>query len=68
MADTVSIKLTQDELEILVDALESDMEGYVEAAKEARGNNNRADVQTFTEAGTRIQALMAKLQALIEED
>ncbi len=67
MADTVSIKLTQDELEILVDALESDMEGYVEAAKEARGNTRRDEVATYTEAANRIQALMARLQELIEE-
>ena len=39
----------------------------VEAAKEARGNNNRADVQTFTEAATRIQALLAKLQDLVDD-
>ena len=67
MADTVSIKLTQDELEILVDALESDLEGYVEAAKEARGNTRRDEVATYTEAANRIQALMARLQELIEE-
>ena len=68
MTATIKLALTGEEIEMLVDALEADMEGYVDAAKEARGNNNRADVQTFTEAGTRIQALMAKLQALIEED
>ena len=67
MADTVSIKLTQDELEILVDALESDKEGYVEAAKEARGNTRRDEVATYTEAATRIQTLMSRLQELIED-
>lgn len=67
MADTVSIKLNQDELEILVDALEADMEGYVEAAKEARGNTRRDEVATYTEAATRIQTLLTKLQDLIEE-
>ncbi len=68
MTATIKLALTGEEIEMLVDALEADMEGYVDAAKEARGNNNRADVQTFTEAATRIQALMAKLRALIEED
>jgi hypothetical protein len=63
---TITLKLTQDEAEILVDAMEADLEGYVEAAKEARGNNNRADVQTFTEAAQRIQALLGKVQALLE--
>lgn len=67
MADTVSIQLNQDELEILVDALEADMEGYVEAAKEARGNTRRDEVATYTEAATRIQTLLTKLQDLIEE-
>jgi len=66
MAKTIKLALTEDEVEILVDALEADLEGYVEAAKEARGNGNRADVATFTEASTRIQTLMAKLQQLLE--
>jgi hypothetical protein len=66
MAKTIKLSLTQDEVEILVDALEADLEGYVESAKDARANGNRADVATFTEASTRIQALMAKLQALVE--
>ena len=67
MSKTIALKLTADELEILSDALEADMEGYVEAAKEARANNKRDDVNTFTEAATRIQALMTKLQDLIED-
>ena len=67
MADTVTLKLTQDELEILVDAMEADMEGYLEAAKEARGNTRREEMATFTEAANRIQALLTKVQALIEE-
>jgi len=61
----LKLTLTEDEAEILVDALEADLEGYVEAAKEARGNNNREDVKTFTEAAERIQALMGKVQALL---
>lgn len=67
MTKPITLKLTPDEIEMLVDALEVDLEGYVEAAKEARGNNKREDVQTFTDAATRIQTLMAKLQDLIEE-
>ncbi|GGZ96737.1 hypothetical protein [Novosphingobium arvoryzae] len=67
MAKTIAVKLTSDEIEMIVDALEVDLEGYAEAAKEARGNNNREDVATFTEAATRIQALMSKLQDLIED-
>ena len=66
MPKAIKLELSQEEVEMLVDALEADLEGYVESAKEARGNNNRADVATFTEAAQRIQALMAKLQELVE--
>lgn len=61
----IKLTLTEDETEILIDALEADLEGYVEATKEARGNNNREDVKTFTEAATRIQELKTKLEALL---
>lgn len=66
MSKTIKLALTEDEIGILVDALEADLEGYVEAAKEARGNGNRDDVTTFTEAAERIQAVMGKLNDLIE--
>lgn len=66
MSKTIALKLTEEEVEMLVDALEVDLDGYLEAAKEARGNNNRDDVKTFTEAGERISALMEKLRALME--
>ncbi|MBP6555535.1 MAG: hypothetical protein KA233_07620 [Novosphingobium sp.] len=63
----ITLKFTQDELEMLVDALEVDLEGYAEAAKEARMSNNREDIVTFTEAATRVQVLMDKLREHIEE-
>ena len=66
MSKTIALKLTEEEIEMLIDALKVDQEGYVEAAKEARGNNSREDVATFTEAGERIDALMAKLRPLVE--
>jgi len=66
MADTHKLVLTSDEVEILVDALEADLEGYLESAKESRGNNRRAEVQTFTEAAERIQALLTRVQALLD--
>ena len=66
MAGNLTLKLTSDEAEILVDALEADLEGYLESAKEARGNNRRAEVATFTEAAERIQALLTRVQALVE--
>ena len=52
---------------MLVDALEVDLEGYAEAAKEARMNNSREDIVTFSEAATRVQMLMDKLREHIEE-
>ena len=67
MPKTIKLSLTEDEAEILVDALDADMEGYVEAAKEARGNNRREEVATFTEAAQRILALKTKIQELLEE-
>ena len=67
MADTINVPLTEDELAILIDALESDMEGYLESAKEARMNNNREDIVTFTEAATRIEVLLARLQDLVDD-
>ena len=65
---TIKLTLTEDEAEMLVDALDLDLEGYVDAVKEARGNNNRGDVATFTEAAQRITALKAKIQALIGDE
>lgn len=67
MAATKTLKLTSDEAEILVDALEADMEGYLEAAKEARGNNRREEVATFTEAANRINAMLERVRPLVDE-
>ena len=36
MAKSITLKLTEDEAEIIVDALDSDLEGYTDAAKDAR--------------------------------
>lgn len=68
MPEMIRLDLTEDEAEMLVDALEADLEGYVEAAKEARGNNRRAEVETFTQAASRIQALADKIRSLIGSD
>jgi hypothetical protein len=66
MAKTITLKLTEDEAEIIVDALDVDLEGYLESAKEARGNNRRAEVQTFTEAAERITAVRDRIRAELE--
>lgn len=66
MPKSVQLTLTEDEAEIIVDALESDLEGYVEAAKEARGNARRAEVATFEEAAGRIRAVRDKVRELLD--
>jgi len=66
VTDLIKLALTEDEAEMIVDALEVDMEGYLESAKEARGNGNREDVKTFSEAAERIGALIAKVRALLD--
>lgn len=66
MAD-ITLTFSLDEIEMLVDALEVDLEGYVEAAKEARMSNSREDIVTFTEAATRVQTLIEKLREHIED-
>lgn len=63
---SITLTLTEDEAEILVDALDTDLEGYVDAAKDARANGNRADVATFTEAAERISAVKDKIRKLID--
>jgi Xaa-Pro aminopeptidase len=66
MTTAIALSLSEEEIEMLIDALEADQEGYVDAAKEARGNNARDDVATFTEAAQRIGGLMEKLRAYVE--
>ena len=66
MAKTITLKLTEDEAEILVDALDTALEGYEDAAKDARANRNHADVATFTEAAARITAVRDRVRAMLD--
>ncbi|TNE38811.1 MAG: hypothetical protein EP321_02460 [Sphingomonadales bacterium] len=59
---------TADEVEILVDALDADMEGYEDSVKDARANGNRADVATFSEAAARIKAVRDRIKAEIGDE
>ena len=68
MTDSIKLSLTQDEIAIIVDALEVDLDGYLEAVKEARGNSRRDEVETFGSAAERIQAVMNKLRPHLDED
>jgi len=64
---TITLALNEDEAEIIIDALESDLEGYEDSAKDARANGNRADVMTFTEAANRIKAVRDRVRAELGE-
>jgi len=66
MRTSIELTLTEDEAEIIADALETDLEGYVDAANDARANGKRADVATFTEAAERIRAVKDKIRKLID--
>lgn len=66
MANKITLSFTEDEAEILIDALDADLEGYLESAKEARGNNRRAEVATFTEAAERITAVRDRIRKALD--
>jgi len=65
---SLTLTFTEDEAEILVDALDADIEGYEESIKDARANGNRGDVATFSEAAARIKAVRERLRALLGPD
>jgi hypothetical protein len=65
MTKNVTLQLTEDQAEIIIDALESDLEGYIEAAKDARANRNQSDVATFTEASERIAEVLKLVRAAL---
>jgi len=65
MSRNFDFTFTQDEAEILIDALDADMEGYEDSIKDARANGNRGDVATFTEAAARIRTVRDRIRAAI---
>ena len=66
MAKSITLTLTEDDAEIIIDALETDLEGYEESAKEARAERNQADVATFTEAAARIAAVRDRIRTALD--
>jgi hypothetical protein len=68
MSAAIKLSLSEDEVEMLIDALEMDHDGYQDSIKEARGNMRRDEVKAYTEAAERIAALMEKLKALIDRE
>ena len=68
MAKTFTFSFTEDEAEILCDALDTDLEGYEGAVKDARANGNKADVTTFSEAAERIKAVRDGIRAKLDAE
>lgn len=68
MGKNFDFTFTEDEAEILIDALDADMEGYEDSVRDARANGNRADVATFTDAAARIKAVRDKIRATIGDE
>lgn len=68
MARSFTFTFTEDEAEILVDALDTDMEGYEDSVKDARANGNRADVATFSEAAARIKVVRDRIRAELGDE
>lgn len=66
MTKAIRLDLTEDEAEIIIDALDADLEGYVEAAKDARANRNRSEAETFAEAARRITDVLQKVRAALD--
>jgi hypothetical protein len=66
---SIPIQLTLDasEVEILVDALEADLEDYIESAKEAGEEGSREQAQTFAEAATQVESVLRKVRAAVPE-
>jgi hypothetical protein len=67
MAKSIKLNLTEDEAEIIADALEVDLEGYQDSIKDARANGQRGEVATFSEAVERISAVRDKVRKAIDE-
>ena len=65
MADTITLTMTEDEAEIVLSALEDDAESYVDAAREAFGEGDKTNGQTFGEAADRIKLLVMRLKEMI---
>jgi hypothetical protein len=63
----ITLQLTADEAEILRDALETDLEGYEDAARDARADGARTDVAAFEEAANRIRQVMQKVAAALSD-
>jgi hypothetical protein len=65
---SITITLTEDEAEMILDALETDSESYTESAAAARKEGDTNALTTFREAAARIAKLRDRLQQAIGVD
>lgn len=65
MSQSIQLTLTKDQTDIILDALEADLEDYIESAKEARENGDFRDAATFDGEADRIKSLLHTLQELL---
>ncbi len=63
---TIRLTLSEDEAEIVVDALDADLEGYRDSIKDARANRQSGEVEAFSEAAARIVEVLRKVRAAID--
>ena len=68
MPKSITITLSEDEAEMILDALESDSESYTESATAARQEGDSNATKTFREAAARISALRDRLQQAVGLD
>ena len=68
MPRSITITLSEDEADMILDALESDGESYTESATAARKEGDTGALATFREAAARIGKLRDRMQAAIDAD
>ncbi len=61
----ITLILTEDEADIVLSALEDDRENYLESARAAFAEGDKAAGQAFGEAGDRIKLVLEKVKALV---
>lgn len=68
MTATFTFEFTQDECAIIADALEVDLDGYVEAAEAAFAQGQKDDAKTFAESAARVRAVLERMREAVPED
>lgn len=61
----ITLILTEDEADIVLSALEDDRENYLESARAAFAEGDKASGQAFGEAADRIKLVIQKVKPLL---